>query len=329
MRAAILGAGFIAGFHAEGYLRLPDVQLCAVCDRDADRASAMADRYRCAAYPDAADLLEQERPDLVSVCLPTYLHAPYTVAALRSGAHVLCEKPMALTMEACREMDRAARETGRVLMIGQVLRWWPEYVTIRREKERMGTPRFIRCQRLQHSAREGWFMQPDQGGGALFDLLVHDLDYVCALMGAVPRVLSANGHRGREGSWRRISAALDWGQGTYAQLEACNCMPAGYPFTAGFHMEYEDSALDYSFRAPVNIEKGAPASTEFRLFENGQIRDLPAAADAQSRAFDAEIDAFVRSAAAGRADSPVRDNLDVMALIHAIRGMLEGPGRER
>ena len=326
MKAAILGAGFIAGFHAEGYLRLPDVELRGICDLDADRASAMAARYRCAAYQDAAELLEREKPDLVSVCLPTYLHAPYTVAALHSGAHVLCEKPMALTMEDCREMDRAAQETGRVLMIGQVLRWWPEYVTIRREKERMGTPRFIRCQRLQHSAREGWFMEPDKGGGALFDLLVHDLDYVCALMGSVPGILCANGHRGREGSWRRVSVTLGWEQGSFAQLEACNCMPAGYPFTAGFHMEYEHSALDYSFRAPLNIQKGVPAAAELRLFEHGTVRDLPVSPDAQSRAFDAEIAAFVRCAATGRAEHPVRDNLNVMALIHDILGKLENKG---
>ena len=76
LKAAILGAGFIAGFHAEGYLRLPDVRLCGICDRDAERAAAMADRYHCAAYSDAMDLLEREKPDLVSVCLPTYLHAP-------------------------------------------------------------------------------------------------------------------------------------------------------------------------------------------------------------------------------------------------------------
>ena len=323
LKAAILGAGFIAGFHADGYSRLPDVRLCGICDRDENRAAAMADQYHCAAYPDAADLLEREKPDLVSVCLPTFLHAPYTIAALQAGAHVLCEKPMALTMEACEEMYRAMKDSGRMLMIGQVLRWWPEYAAIRQVKERLGTPRYIRCQRLQHSAREGWFMQPDLGGGALFDLLVHDLDYVCFLMESIPNVLSANGHRGKEGSWRRISVSLAWDNGTFAQLEACNCMPGGYPFTAGFHMEYENSALDYSFRAPVNIQKDAPTRAELLLFENGAVHALPVEANAQSMAFDAETAAFVRSAVSGCPESPVQDNLNVMALIHRIRTILE------
>ena len=323
LKAAILGAGFIAGFHADGYMRLLDVQLCGICDQDAKRAAAMADKYHCAAYLDAMELLEREKPDLVSVCLPTFLHAPYTIAALQSGAHVLCEKPMALTMEACQEMHQAMKRTHRTLMIGQVLRWWPEYVSIREEKKRMGIPRYIRCQRLQHPAREGWFMQPDQGGGALFDLLVHDLDYVCFLMESVPHILSANGHRGKEGSWRRISVSLAWDNGTFAQLEACNCMPAGYPFTASFHMEYENSALDYSFRAPVNIQKDAPTHSELLLFENGNVRSLPVENNAQSIAFNEEIAAFVRYADSGRSENIIEGNLNVMALIHQIKTILE------
>ncbi len=322
-KAAVLGAGFIAGFHADGYLRLPDVQLCGICDQDENKAAAMADKYHCAAYLDAMDLLEREKPDLVSVCLPTFLHAPYTVAALESGAHVLCEKPMALTMEACEEMHQAMQRTHRTLMIGQVLRWWPEYITIREEKKRMGAPRYIRCQRLQHSGREGWFMQPDQGGGALFDLLVHDLDYVCFLMEGVPRILSADGHRGKEGSWRRISVSMAWDHGTYAHLEACNCMPGGYPFTAGFHMEYENSALDYSFRAPVNIQKDAPTRSELLLFDKGNVQSLPVENNAQSIAFNNEIAAFVRYAGSGGSESMIKGNLNVMKLIHQIKTILE------
>ena len=62
---------------------------------------ALTGRYGCAWYADAKTLLEKERPQLVSVCLPTYLHREYTVMALLSGAHVLCEKPLALTIEDC------------------------------------------------------------------------------------------------------------------------------------------------------------------------------------------------------------------------------------
>ncbi len=323
MKAAILGTGFIAGFHADAYSRLDGVRLCAVCDTDEKRAADMAGQYRCAAYTNASTLLKAEKPDLVSVCLPTFLHAQYTTAALESGAHVLCEKPMALTERDCEAMRLASEKTGRLLMIGQVLRWWPEYVRIRQIREELGRPRYLRAMRLQHASRGGWFMRPDQGGGALFDLFVHDLDYVCWLMDDVPQLESVNGHRGSEGSWRRISASFKWDGGTYAHVEACNCLPAGYPFSASFHMEYENSALDYTFRAPLNIQKDAPVQADFLLFGPGGPSRLPTVPDAQSQAFRAEIAAFAQGALTGVSPAPVMDNVRIMRLIQTIRETLE------
>ena len=326
MKAAIIGAGFIADFHAAGYAGLPDVQLCAVCDADAARAERMAEEYRCAAYTDAAEMLAREKPDAVSVCLPTWLHAEYTIAALRAGAHVLCEKPMALTMEDCEAMAETAERCGRVLMIGQVLRWWPEYETMAAHIRRLGTPRYLRAQRLQHSSREGWFMDPKRGGGALFDLLVHDLDYMCSVAGQRPAVLAANGSRGPEGSWRRISVSLKWDGGPYGQIDACNCMPAGYPFTAGFRAEYAQAALEYAFQVPLNIGANVPAETRLTLFENGGVEALPTADDAQSRAFSREIAAFIAGAARGVSALPAAETVDTMRLVHEIKAILDQQG---
>ena len=186
MRTAILGCGFIAEFHLDAWNALEGTRVCAVCDSDEARAKALAGKAGCAYYTDAVTLMEKERPDAVSVCLPTFLHAQYAASALERGIHVLCEKPMALRQEDCEAMVRAARKSGKVLMIAQVLRWWPEYAAFREELSRLGTPSFLRARRVRHSSREGWFVQPDQGGGALFDLAVHAPDWLCGLMGCVP-----------------------------------------------------------------------------------------------------------------------------------------------
>lgn len=95
MKAAILGTGFIAEFHAVGYAALEDVQLCAVCDIDVEKAKALAEKFRCAWYESAEELLEKEKPDLVSICLPNFLHAQYGCLAMQSGAHVLCVRKTA------------------------------------------------------------------------------------------------------------------------------------------------------------------------------------------------------------------------------------------
>ena len=323
MKAAIFGAGFIAEFHALGYSQAQDAALCAVCDIDEKKARALADRYGCAWYTDAAALLREQQPELVSICLPTHLHRDYACMALEAGAHVLCEKPFALTMDDCLSMQEAAQKAGRMLMVAQVLRWWPEYVVIANQIRRLGTPQHLRARRLQHPARESWHMQRDLGGGALFDLFVHDVDFVLSLMDTKATVAAASGCRGKGDSWRQVSAMLRFENGACAQIEACNQMPAGYPFTAEFSAQYEDAAIDYRFCTAVNIERGAKANTTFLLYDKGTVSPLPQEKNAQEAAFIAQVDAFVRGIKNGISPLPVEESIDVMRVIHAIKEKLE------
>lgn len=324
MKAAILGAGFIAEFHAQGYLHAQDVTLCAVCDTDEEKARALAERYGCAWYTDAKALLEKEAPQLVSICLPTYLHREYTVMALMSGAHVLCEKPLALTIEDCEAIAQAAEQAGRIVMTGQVLRWWPEYTTIAGEIRRLGAPLFVRAQRLQHASRpDAWHLKRDLGGGALFDLFVHDMDFLLGLFGADAEVVSAAGSRGEGDSWRRLSASLRFRNGTTAFVEASNQMPKGYPFTASLHAQYPNAAIDYRFRTAVNIGLEAKADTEFLLYDQGEVSALPLHADAQAQAFRDEVAAFVKSVRSGVCALPIEESVAVMRVIHKVKALLE------
>lgn len=322
MRAAIIGAGFIADFHAEGY-RAAGVELAAVCDTNGERARQLADQYGCRAYTDAAEMLRAEQPEAVSVCVPTFLHEDCVLAALNAGAHVLCEKPLALTMESCQRMKQVAEEAGRVLMTAQVLRWWPEYQTITRQIQRLGRPDYIATQRLQHASRTTWLAHPEKGGGALFDLFVHDLDFVCSLMGYEPALESALGYRGEGGSWRSLCVTLRWPDGTGARIEASNRMPPSFPFTAAFRADYPSACLDYQFHAPVNIQRDAKTDASFRLFENGEVQALPITPNAQSEAFCQEIAAFVNGIPTGQSPLPVADTLRVMALVHRVKERLE------
>lgn len=328
MKAAILGAGFISEFHAEGYRAAQDAELVAVCDTDESKARALAERYGCAWYTDAWRLLKEQQPDLVSICLPTHLHREYTCMALRAGAHVLCEKPLALTMEDCEAMADAAAAAGRVLMTGQVLHWWPEYTRIADEINRLGAPLYVQARRFQHASRpDGWHLQRDLGGGALFDLFIHDMDFLMSLFGTNAEVVAANGSRGGGDSWRRVTASLRFPGGVYATVEACNQMPEGYPFTAAFHAQYPHAALDYRFRTAVNIGLDAKAETEFLLYDRGGIQSFKPEADAQAQAFRAEIAAFIRSVQTGVCALPIEESVRVMRVIHCVKDMMEAGER--
>src|SRR5699024_8435185 len=97
---AVIGCGSIARHrHLVEYKANSHVEIIAVCDVIEDRVNEVADTYGAKAYTDYKVLLESETPDIVSVCLPNYLHAPVSIAALNAGCHVLCEKPMATSSE--------------------------------------------------------------------------------------------------------------------------------------------------------------------------------------------------------------------------------------
>lgn len=323
MKAVIIGAGFISDFHAHAYRNMEGVTLEAICDIDPERAQAAAQTHACAAYTDADEMFKALQPDLVSVCVPTFLHESYVLQALTYGAHVLCEKPLALTMEACHRMNDAAKKAHRVLMVGQVLRWWPEYMQIKEKIEHLGTPSFIATQRLQYASRCTWLTDPNKGGGVLFDLFVHDLDFLCSLMGYDAAIESAWGMQGDEGSWRSLCVALRWPNGTGAVLQSSNMMPKGFPFTASLRADYPSACLHYQFNAPVNIQADAKTDTLFRAFENGSASDLPYMPGAQSLAFQNEISTFVNGVKTGVSPLPCDDTLKVMQLIHSVKERLE------
>src|SRR5699024_2244172 len=119
LKVAVIGCGSIAKHrHLLEYAQHHEANIIAVCDIVEERAEAVAEQYGAKAYTDYAVLLKEEKPDVVSVCLPNYLHAPVSIAALEAGAHVLCEKPMATSLEEADQMIEAAEKNNKKLMIG-------------------------------------------------------------------------------------------------------------------------------------------------------------------------------------------------------------------
>jgi predicted dehydrogenase len=126
---AILGAGYIADWHCRS---LRGGRLVAVCDRDADRAKSLADRYRIpSTFTDLAALLANAKPDVVHVLLPPAHHFAAAEQILRAGAHVLLEKPMALTGDECRSLGELARQQGRAVGVSHNFLFAPVYERLR------------------------------------------------------------------------------------------------------------------------------------------------------------------------------------------------------
>lgn len=120
VKVGIIGCGKIAQVrHIPEYTSNPDVCLYGLFDLNKERAAQLAEKYGCKAYDSYEELLADPGIDAVSVCVANNVHAEISIAAMKAGKHVLCEKPMAVTLEECEEMVKTAKETGKYLMIGQ------------------------------------------------------------------------------------------------------------------------------------------------------------------------------------------------------------------
>ncbi|RDW16966.1 gfo/Idh/MocA family oxidoreductase [Oceanobacillus arenosus] len=194
LRVAVIGCGSIAKYrHLPEYALNPNVEIVAVCDLVEERAMATAEKYQATAYTDYETLLKTEKLDAVSVCLPNYLHAPVSIAALNAGNHVLCEKPMATSIEEAEQMIEAANKNNKKLMIGHNQRFVPSHQKAKQliEKGEVGKIYSFRTA-FGHGGPEGWsidgkdswFFNKDQAFiGAMGDLGVHKADLLRYILG--------------------------------------------------------------------------------------------------------------------------------------------------
>jgi len=181
----IIGCGFAGSLHANSYATVAQqgkVKLVAACDVNENAAKSLANEFSMDAfYTRVQDLLERKDVNAVSICLPHYLHADVTVKVVRAGKHVLCEKPMAITLEDCDRMIKAAKEAGVKLMIAENHRFLPAHIEIKEliDEGRIGEIFLARAYEGYDVIKElsnsnSWRGNTDRaGGGTLMDAGIH------------------------------------------------------------------------------------------------------------------------------------------------------------
>lgn len=199
LRVGIVGAGNMGQTHARRWQNVPGATVVAIADVQKHKAAQLAQSVSggnnkvVQAFEFSSDLL-RDAPDInvVSVCVPTYLHREIATMALEAGKHVFCEKPLALSVEDCDALIETAHRANRKLSVGQVVRFFPEYAQAKRMvlAGHVGNPAAVRVRRgggFPHTDTD-WFADPAKSGGVLFDLLIHDLDWLLWCFGPVTRV---------------------------------------------------------------------------------------------------------------------------------------------
>lgn len=207
LRVGIVGLGVGCG-HIEPYNAHPRAEVVALCDANADLLAARSADHRIErTFTEAQALFDSGEVDAVSIATPNAVHESLTVAALRSGLHVLCEKPMALNAEQAARMLQAARENNRKLAIHYNHRMAANVQAMGRyvEAGELGEVYFVRTvwhRRRGIPAKASFLRFDSAGGGCLIDLGVHIIDIALYLAG-FPRVLSVSGQ-----TWKKFDQKL-------------------------------------------------------------------------------------------------------------------------
>lgn len=257
VNVVILGAGFMGRVHAECYHSLPNARLVAVGDIDLEKASKLAKNYNARPSSQVDELIKNENINLVDICLPTFLHKEYAIKGARAGKHILCEKPIALTIEDADRMVKAADEAKVKFMVAQVIRFWPEYVELRRiyEEESLGkmfSVSLTRLGTLPTWSWRRWMLDPEKSGSALIDLHIHDTDYLLFLLGK-PTSLFSQGIKTDIG-YGHIFTTFTFPQGIVASVEGgWNIKAADFPFTMAYKAIFEGGVVEFNIREEKSL----------------------------------------------------------------------------
>lgn len=202
LRAAVIGCGYISPVHLRGYKRLPNVKIAAVCDLIEERAVQAKEKFGdedTKVYTDYQAMLWEVKPDIVSVCTENCRHAELTIAALDAGAHVFCEKPMAISSAEADAMIAAAERNHKKLSVGYQLRYQRETMLLKKEMEagKLGQVYYAEASTIRRRGVPTWGVflnKAKQGGGPLIDIGTHIVDRTLWLMNDYSPIVSAVGN---------------------------------------------------------------------------------------------------------------------------------------
>jgi len=323
VNVAVVGLGFMGVTHIKAYLQLKAARLVAVCDSVrlpvkgvlagvAGNVTGSGDLdlgRQVKVYRALDEVLADPAVEFVDLCVPTPLHPAQSIAALRAGKHVLCEKPLALTSAQARKMVQVAESAPGFFMPAMCMRFWPGWACLKQvvAEQPYGKVQAARFRRM--SPTPGWskatYANANQSGGALFDLHIHDTDFVQFLFGRPASVFATGVTRGG-GSIDHVVTQYHYPGGPAVYAEG------SWLLTGNFSMAYtvlcERATLDY------DLARGPAALVVTEAGKKPRVIK-PGAGDGYS----GEIRYLVEAVQAGRAPKVVtaQDGLSAVEICEA------------
>jgi predicted dehydrogenase len=322
MRAVIIGCGLIARSHVKAIKNNTEAKLVGVCDIDADKAQQLAQESDIPFYTDAIDMLDDLEPDFAVICVPTFLHEHYVRICAERGIHVLCEKPLERNQIKCQALIDTIKRTGIIFMTAQVVRFWPGYDVIKRlaDEGQFGDILMIHLRRVssRDSSYSKWLFDPELGGGAMHDMLVHDVDYLRYLLGPFSYCF-ANAKQDETGCYNNVFANIFHKNGTHAVAEVSFNMQKGYPFSFSVQIVGTRMTLEYMYAAGATIADRSSTVSKLETWtqEHGK-QSLPFDSDLDP--YQIQMDYFISCVQKGEQPTIITpdESLEVIRMIDAL-----------
>ncbi|HBE42453.1 MAG TPA: hypothetical protein DDW27_14870 [Bacteroidales bacterium] len=265
-KIVVVGFGFMGLTHTINILHSKNLELTAIIDRDIDfiENSLMSkagnisignlnsERLRnVRKYSDLDACMKSEDFDAVVICVPTSFHFEMTRKVLSYGKHVFLEKPICLDISQAEYLIDLAQKKSRIFMVGHVVRFMPPYQKLKKWAEtfEFGNLKFLSLHRF--SGRPGWGQWTeksvaDSSGGALFDLVIHDIDFANYLFG-IPDCIESTCLPGSLSRHDYISAMWKYGRkDVHVSIEGGNRFHINLPFQAGYMAQFEKASMLYT-----------------------------------------------------------------------------------
>jgi len=263
INSGIVGLGFMAATHLRAYRQVEGARIAALCNPsgrnlDGDFSSVTGnvgskepfklDMTNVRATKVFDDLLNDKSIDVIDICTPTACHRDFAIAALQAGKHVLCEKPLARSSKVAREIADAAKKAKGVFMPAMCVRFWPEWAWLKCAIEQKTYGNVLAARFRRVAEPPGWglnnFFNGDESGGALFDLHVHDTDFVQYCFGK-PQSVYSTGYTKFSGAIDHVVTQYQFKSGALVSAEGSWAMAHGFGFNMAYTVNFENATADY------------------------------------------------------------------------------------
>ncbi|MEH7387528.1 Gfo/Idh/MocA family oxidoreductase [Bacillus sp. JJ1521] len=191
----LIGAGTMGMEHASSYYAMEDVQVVGIVDFKKEQAAQIIGDHDTKIFQTLEEAVKGlEHIDVIDVCVPTFLHKEYVMKAADFGIDVICEKPLAYTLDDAREMMDYCAKKNVKLFVGHVVRFFPQYAKAKEfvAKGAIGDIGVVRTRRGGSfpAGLNDWYSDRTKSGGVILDLIIHDFDFLRWTFGEVERVFA-------------------------------------------------------------------------------------------------------------------------------------------